>query len=74
MTLLGDQGPFLLGLDWGHLDRDTLVKNLGFRDLEFSYPVHSGMTGVVPADKIREVLDLPQLVEERAKKRAQHKN
>jgi hypothetical protein len=61
INLLSDAGPFLIGVDWGHLTRDALIETLGF-----PYHVHSGMTGVVPAEKIRDVLFQPSLVEQRA--------
>lgn len=64
-------GPWLLGVDWGHLNQWEPVRD------EFERPVNrgsgktqvrlnTGMAGVVPAWKLAELLDTPQLTDYRS--------
>lgn len=58
------QGPFLLGIDWGHFADFKPVLNKDKRT--FAEPhcyvgQNSGFAGVVPAWKLQEVLDMPEL-------------
>jgi hypothetical protein len=69
-------GPWLLGVDWGHLDIYEVVRNksgIPLSDIVRSNPdrpdsdvwrvkSNSGMTGVVPAWKLQELLYLPELI------------
>lgn len=61
-------GPFLLGIDWGHLAsfQPVLERDKKTPICEKWYVrEHSGMMGVVPAWKLQEVLDLQELVSKR---------
>ncbi len=53
----------LLGVDWGHLQgKEEALGQGGF----YFYAPNSGMSGVVPAWKLRELLDVPELMAQRA--------
>jgi hypothetical protein len=56
-----DQGAFLLGIDWGHLQRlESITDNTGKPLADGSkVAVNSGMMAVVPAWKLRELIDSP---------------
>jgi hypothetical protein len=58
---------WLLGMDWGHLrDKKPIMDREGYpmEDAGY-YEVNSGIATVLPAWKIREVLELPEFVEQR---------
>lgn len=63
-------GPFLVGLDWCHLNKYEPVVYKHDKDSQVEdYMVKSnlGMAGVLPSWKIREVLDLDKLKKQREK-------
>lgn len=57
-------GPFLLGIDFGHLPHWDDVYN-GKRKTEYRAQSNTGIAGVVPSWKIMDVLNTPKFVEER---------
>ncbi len=58
----------LLGIDWGHLHDRASVRNAGGKVPEKTYvEVNTGMACVVPAWKLKELLELPEVVEHRTK-------
>jgi len=64
-------GPWLLGIVWGHLilvdpDFEYVRDNQGeILPEKLKVRVNTGIMQVVPAWKIREILDLPELQEKR---------
>lgn len=61
------KGPWLLGVDWGHLalQREVLEKACGkWKPISQGWKVEviSGMTGVVPAWRLNELLNIPELL------------
>jgi trypsin-like peptidase len=61
-------GPWLLGIDWSHLTSFRPVLNSNKRDKADPpqwVEINSGMAGVIPAWRIQELLDLPELVMQR---------
>ncbi len=71
MTPLGhpynqsQHGPWLLGIDWSHLTSFSAVLNKDKRSAVEPpqwVEINSGMAGVIPAWRIQEILDLPELV------------
>jgi hypothetical protein len=66
---LRPKGPYLLGIDWCHLCTKEFVReNNGEQEpIQERWIVrsNSGMAGVIPAWKIRELLDTDELVEAR---------
>jgi hypothetical protein len=61
---LGSQGPVLLGVDWAHLHNYSPVLDENKDPVGDGWQVkmNTGMMCVVPAWKILEILDLPELV------------
>jgi hypothetical protein len=67
----GLHGPWLMGVDWCHLktfgpvlERDQLGEPQQSRPRRY-VELNSGIAGVIPAWKIQEVLDLPELARKR---------
>ena len=75
MALTADSGPWLLGIDWGHLpDRRPVLDEDGNPHPDRSYVrQNSGFMGVVPAWKLAELLDSEELSESREKELAKHR-
>jgi hypothetical protein len=71
ITLRGDLGPWLLGIDFGHL---PIYEPVLLRDREtpaadgLVVKSNSGQMGVVPAWKLLELLNEPQFADARAKR------
>ena len=58
MNKLAPKGPYLLGIDWCHLNNICTVLNRGNQPSEGLYvSMNSGMAGVVPAWKIAETIN-----------------
>jgi hypothetical protein len=63
-------GPWLLGIDWSHLTSFRPVLSSDKRTAATPQQwveINSGMAGVIPAWRIQEILDLPELVMQRKK-------
>jgi hypothetical protein len=63
-------GPWLLGIDWSHIPnfKPVLEKDAKTRVTPTELvEVNSGMAGVIPAWRIKEILELPELVMDRKK-------
>ena len=61
-------GPWLLGIDWSHLTSFKPVLNQNKREKVMPLQwveINSGMAGVIPAWRIKEILDLPEFVMQR---------
>jgi hypothetical protein len=65
-------GPFLLGIDFGHLPHWDDIYN-GSRKTEYRAQSNTGIAGVVPNWKIMDVLNTPKLSEDRAVEDAMQK-
>src|SRR5262245_51386850 len=65
-------GPWLLGVDWGHLRMTESVADAGGKPHPDGWRVatNSGMAGVVPVWKLVELLDQPELKEGRDREEA----
>ncbi len=61
----GRIGPYLLGIDFGHIPLRSPVYDKK-RKTDFEVQTNTGIAGVVPVWKITELLMTPKLVEERA--------
>ena len=61
-------GPFLLGVDWGHLGGKDLVRDRSGRPAEEGFHIlqNAAMMTVVPAWRLQELLDTEEEVESRA--------
>ena len=62
-------GPWLLGIDWSYLTSFRPVLNSNFDRLQPKQwvEINSGMAGVIPAWRIREILELQELTMQRKK-------
>jgi hypothetical protein len=62
-TYLNPKGPFVLGIDFCHLDRKTKVNEPNGDAVSEGWYVkeNTGMAGVIPAWKIAEILDYEEL-------------
>lgn len=63
-------GPWLLGVDWGHINDWTPVCNKQGRPMNpdpstAQVKINTGMTAVVPAWKILDILDCPAFLDQR---------
>jgi hypothetical protein len=67
------KGPYLLGIDWCHLNNQIRVRDRDGKELPEGYTVNenTGMAGVIPAWKIRELLQSDELRERRRIKDAE---
>lgn len=63
------KGPYLLGIDWCHIHRKATVLNRDGKQIQEGWYVeeNAGMSGVVPAWKIAEVLNYEEFVMSREK-------
>lgn len=64
------QGPWLLGIDWGHLPTFETVRESDEKTVvpqKWKVPSNSGQMAVVPAWRLRDLLYSQRLVDERAK-------
>ena len=60
------EGPWLLGVDWGHINEyEAILDNTPETSANAEHNVETGMLGVVPAWKILELIDHPKFVEMR---------
>lgn len=61
---IASKGPYLLGIDWCHLNRQSRVREKNGDESSDGYFVNenTGMAGVIPAWKIAEVLNCEKLV------------
>jgi hypothetical protein len=64
---VASKGPYLLGIDWCHLNRQSRVREKNGDESSEGYFVNenTGMAGVIPAWKIAEVLNCEKLVNSR---------
>lgn len=65
-----EKGPWLLGVDWSHLPlyKPVLEKNLKHQVPErWKVETNSGMAGVIPAWRLRQLLDIEEFVVQRKK-------
>jgi hypothetical protein len=61
-----DESSYLLGIDWCHLQSfDNAINEHGETLGHIRVPVNTGMMGVIPAWKLRELLDSKQVKEQR---------
>jgi hypothetical protein len=67
MKQLLPKGPYLLGIDWCHLNNEIRVRDKQGKELEDGWIVreNTGMAGVIPAWKIQELLSCEELSERR---------
>jgi hypothetical protein len=61
----GRVGPYLLGIDFGHIQSKSSVYD-GKRKTQYEVQANTGIAGVVPAWKITDLLMTPKFVEDRA--------
>jgi hypothetical protein len=59
---LSPKGPYLLGVDWCHLNKFNRVLDANGEDTGNRVEENTGMAGVVPAWKIIDILDSEELV------------
>lgn len=69
MVDLAAKGPYLLGIDWCHLQKPVPVTDANGEPLQYGWVVteNTGMAGVIPAWKITEVLNGEELMKDRQK-------
>jgi hypothetical protein len=68
VLLHGESGPWLLGIDWGHLPiLEPVCEKGGKTQVHEGYvvPSNSGQMAVVPAWRLLDLLNLPEVVEVR---------
>ncbi len=77
MYAQGIHGPWLLGIDWTHIHNYLPILNKKGSSQNLDDHVegqwvesHTGMSGVIPAWKIRQLLDIDELASQRAKEDA----
>jgi hypothetical protein len=65
MKQMSAKGPYLLGIDWCHLNNEARVRDKQGNVLAEGWSVseNTGMAGVIPAWKIAELLNCDELVE-----------
>ncbi|MFZ3213363.1 MAG: hypothetical protein WA188_17815 [Terriglobales bacterium] len=64
----GTFGPWLLGIDFGHIPMwEHVYKKDKKTETEFQVPANTGIAGVIPAWRILEVLNVPKLMKQRAR-------
>ncbi len=59
MGFMKPKGPYLLGIDWCHIPREARIRSRDGEPIEEGWYVeeNTGMAGVIPAWKIRDILD-----------------
>lgn len=60
-NILSAHGPWLLGVNWAHMNEFTPTVDRDGRPLDFKVRSNSGMMAVVPAWKLEELLNMPEL-------------
>jgi hypothetical protein len=67
MKQMSPKGPYLLGIDWCHLNNQIMVRDRDGKELKEGWTVreNTGMAGVIPAWKIQELLCSDELTERR---------
>jgi hypothetical protein len=63
----GTWGPWLLGINWGHMPFYGYVEEHGNKRLDLRVELNTGFACVLPAWKIMELLNVEELVKERRK-------
>jgi hypothetical protein len=67
VSFQGTWGPWLLGIDWGHMPLYRSVERNGVKDVSLRVELNTGIACVAPVWKIMDVLNLEELMKERAK-------
>lgn len=59
MAFMNPKGPYLLGVDWCHIPRKAKILSRDGHPIQEGWYVeeNTGMAGVIPAWKIRDILD-----------------
>jgi hypothetical protein len=72
---VSSKGPYLLGIDWCHINRNSPVRATNGNPIEGGWYVeeNTGMAGVVPAWKIAEVLNCEEFMAARKLESEAHK-
>ncbi len=69
------KGPYLLGIDWCHIHRQSFVLNAQGKKIDGEYYVeeNTGMAGVIPAWKIADVINCEEFMAARKQEAAEHR-
>jgi hypothetical protein len=67
VSLSGTWGPWLLGIDWGHIHMYRSVEENGEKRPDLRVDLNTGIACVLPAWKIMELLHVEELVKGRTK-------